>query len=87
MQNCSVCLDNIKENDKIILECNHVFHKDCIKKLNNFICPLCRSNINIKKIFNINYKICDQNPLTHYGYGYSPFCKNGECRFCFGKLL
>lgn len=44
--NCSICLDQMRNNN-IILPCNHKFHNKCIKKL--FItfhdnkCPLCRA--------------------------------------------
>jgi len=44
---CSICMDNFKDNDKIIiLGCNHYYHKKCIckwfKKYNNF-CPICKN--------------------------------------------
>jgi len=48
LDECSICLENYKINDKIInLNCNHKFHKDCLKlwiKKNN-TCPQCRENI------------------------------------------
>ena len=42
---CSICLDYIKsENESIKTECNHIFHKTCLKTWleygNN--CPYCR---------------------------------------------
>ena len=46
---CSICLDSFKENEKYIqLPCpekNHCFHKDCIKEWlsRNNTCPLCRT--------------------------------------------
>lgn len=48
LDECSICLDKYKKRDKIVdLECNHVFHKDCIKLwlTNNNSCPQCRENI------------------------------------------
>ena len=39
---CSICLDNIEEKNKYSLQCNHIFHKECISKLLNKFCPLCR---------------------------------------------
>lgn len=57
MQTCHICLEEINTincENKLTLECYHTFHKDCIKKLINYICPLCRSPINIKKTFKIN---------------------------------
>jgi len=49
-EDCSICLDTLKRNDTVIqLECDHLFHKACIKqwfdtKVNNN-CPLCRNII------------------------------------------
>ena len=47
--NCSICLEDIDENDKKTLSCNHNFHTGCFLKCvqtnnyNSFIkCPLCR---------------------------------------------
>lgn len=48
LDECSICLEKYDKKDKIIdLECNHVFHKECIKLwLNkNNSCPQCRDNI------------------------------------------
>mgnify|MGYP001166723081 CR=1 FL=1 len=45
---CSVCLDEFKDGDTIKkLNCNHIFHKDCLEPWlnNNRNCPLCRQNI------------------------------------------
>lgn len=46
LDECSICLAEMKEKDKvIILECNHIYHKDCIMiwfQKNNINCPLCR---------------------------------------------
>ena len=39
---CSICLDNIEEKNKYSLQCNHIFHKECISKLLYNSCPLCR---------------------------------------------
>lgn len=42
---CVICLETFKKNEKVAqLECEHTFHKDCIKtwlNLNN-TCPTCR---------------------------------------------
>ena len=43
---CSICLENFNDNEKIIkLNCNHMFHTGCIKLWieNNNTCPLCRT--------------------------------------------
>ena len=47
---CCICLDKFEENNNsIVLNCSHRFHKECIlnwfkKELN---CPLCRKNIEL----------------------------------------
>ena len=41
---CSICIESIKKTDIVAkLECNHIFHKDCIQKwfLNSYRCPNC----------------------------------------------
>jgi len=57
---CPICMEVIKEKDKVTLKCNHVFHYNCIlatlkndmkgqshyyKKKNRNKCPYCRSTI------------------------------------------
>ena len=46
--NCSICLEDFKINDEYIkLNCNHIFHYDCINKWfkHSNLCPICRSKI------------------------------------------
>lgn len=48
LDECSICLDKYEINDKIIsLNCNHKFHKNCLKLWisKNNTCPQCRENI------------------------------------------
>lgn len=67
-EECPICLLGIIETDKITLQCNHIYHKNCIYKwvyeFENHNCPYCRSIINIKyyDIHNIN------NTNTRNGY-------------------
>lgn len=48
---CAVCLCTMKEMEEIrVLQCEHVFHKDCLDKwlsfkYNNTTCPLCRVSV------------------------------------------
>ena len=45
-EECSICLEEFTTDKKIIkLNCNHIFHTDCIKLWieNNNTCPLCRT--------------------------------------------
>lgn len=50
-QDCSICLNNIGKNKKLfITNCNHHFHKSCIKQLLKIdddiaSCPNCRGSI------------------------------------------
>ena len=83
---CSICLEIINQNF-ITLECKHIFHKNCLKQLRKWNCPICRRDINIQKAFNINHYICNGDVIKHYGFGYSPVIPNGYCRFCNGKPL
>ena len=50
---CSICIEETKNNDLIIkLNCNHVFHYNCIEpwlKI-SFTCPNCRKNQELEKI-------------------------------------
>jgi hypothetical protein len=41
---CSICLDE-KQSEAcwVMIPCRHVFHAHCLSKLENMICPLCRS--------------------------------------------
>ncbi|CAL5208271.1 unnamed protein product [Lathyrus oleraceus] len=50
---CAVCLNDFQQDEKlrIIPNCNHVFHIDCIDVWlqNNANCPLCRTSISLTK--------------------------------------
>jgi hypothetical protein len=61
MDECAICYDTINGNDKNILKCNHIFHKNCIEKWfqKSHHCPLCRDsqfNKLIKEFENNYYK-------------------------------
>ncbi|XP_057735630.1 RING-H2 finger protein ATL16 [Arachis stenosperma] len=55
---CAVCLNEFQEHDKlrIIPNCSHVFHIDCIDVWlqNNANCPLCRTSISLTSRFSIH---------------------------------
>lgn len=46
---CSICLDQLKFDEKRIFKCGHAFHKDCIdkwfSKTNSLKCPNCKQII------------------------------------------
>lgn len=78
METCSICLDDIhantNTNKNVKLDCNHLFHYDCISKIKNNKCPLCRRKI-------INEEVCQENHGTNFFY-FPNFKKNGNCRYC-----
>lgn len=39
---CAICLDSDQASETVTTPCNHIFHKDCIKQLNEPKCPLCK---------------------------------------------
>ena len=48
LNECSICLERYNKNDKIIcLDCNHMFHKNCLLLWldKNNSCPQCRETI------------------------------------------
>ena len=47
---CAICLDSCVDNDYYITECEHVFHRTCLSKLQTGFCPTCRGAINLKKV-------------------------------------
>ena len=75
---CSICLENIKLKNRYILNCNHIFHRNCILYVNNQLCPLCRKPFILR---NIGFGL---KKLCRCPNGYTPLCKGCECRFCFG---
>jgi hypothetical protein len=42
---CSICLDKITNNNKKVLTCSHIFHRDCVNTWlqESANCPLCRT--------------------------------------------
>ena len=50
---CNICFDIIDFNDQLgtLSECGHVFHYNCIKKIDNDQCPICRGYSKIIKLF------------------------------------
>lgn len=80
MNQCCICLDDINENNKIKLKCNHEFHLNCILINNKNSCPLCRQII-------IDHDYCLNNHNNNL-YFYTPTIKkNGTCLICNKKSL
>lgn len=55
-ETCVICFDTV-EGDLITLDCNHVFHKECIDRLilstntTNYECPLCKRDFSLHRKF------------------------------------
>lgn len=85
---CSVCLEPIFYNNKVVLDCGHFFHRCCIYKIHTSNCPLCREQIK-----DINTRLGPENNYSliccpsRCPLGYSPLFKDGECRYCYGKTI
>ncbi|KAK7268750.1 hypothetical protein RIF29_21458 [Crotalaria pallida] len=62
---CAVCLNEFQEDEKlrIIPNCSHVFHIDCIDVWlqNNANCPLCRTSISFTSRFQIDQLLNNNN--------------------------
>ncbi|KAJ1409443.1 Zinc finger, RING-type [Sesbania bispinosa] len=71
---CAVCLNEFQEDEKlrIIPNCSHVFHIDCIDVWlqNNANCPLCRTSISLTSRFHID-QLLNQRP-SFYPHGQNP---------------
>ena len=48
---CPICYEKAAEDDCQVLECTHSLCKNCLSKLRQRICPLCRASINIPSKF------------------------------------
>jgi len=44
-ETCSICLEPTSRRDVILSACKHMFHEDCISRLFNDTCPVCRCPI------------------------------------------
>ncbi|GFZ14256.1 RING/U-box superfamily protein [Actinidia rufa] len=64
-EECAVCLNEFKEEEKlrVIPNCSHVFHVDCIDVWlqRNVNCPLCRTSISIESRFPLDQRLSPQN--------------------------
>jgi len=49
--NCSICSDDYNNDDIVsTLDCNHIFHKNCIEEWGHYnpVCPVCKASIKTK---------------------------------------
>lgn len=70
---CSICLLSLTNSKNKKLQCNHVFHYDCIEKWLNIknICPLCRAPGPERTQYYIGYCI-----FWSYLFKYKIYLKN-----------
>lgn len=53
--NCPICLDSIINiSNKITLDCEHSFHKECFNKYFDTTCPICKRPFMTSNIYYIN---------------------------------
>ena len=73
---CSICLSPLRISEKLVnLDCNHKFHYDCLIKITNNACPLCRGKI-------ITEEVCPGNHTLVSYFSVSYLKKNGKCTYC-----
>ena len=49
---CCICLEHSMDNkNSVVTKCGHTFHTQCLCKITDFTCPLCRRDISDLSIF------------------------------------
>lgn len=63
---CTICLENIVNNNFIETICKHKFHRNCYLKLKDNKCPNCRNTTpNPNYILNLQYKKFEGNIIKN----------------------
>jgi hypothetical protein len=72
--NCTICLIGICDGTKVITDCEHIFHKECLYKWlnNNNNCPYCR-NANPYRQYDMEKY---ENSIKDYGQLCDEFINN-----------
>ena len=50
-ESCSICLE--VSGEKMVTDCGHTFHKQCLSKVRNDLCPMCRNKVSYE-LFTFN---------------------------------
>lgn len=59
---CAICLDTLPNyHPTTTLSCDHIFHRDCISRWNNYSCPLCRA----ESVGAIDYDFSEYTPPSY----------------------
>ena len=75
---CSICIDTTNSDDKILTKCGHWFHRKCINKITNNLCPNCKTKLDEKfeNKYNINYGDYNENNIDNYNIEKEDFKTN-----------
>jgi hypothetical protein len=86
MNKCSICLEECKENDSVMLQCKHMFCTDCIYTWfgDQDTCPNCKRVI-IEYPYDLHPNGIDVNStdITYIGVSRSPQRPRLICGTCF----
>ena len=71
MDKCSICCEDVYNENNAKLECGHIMHTDCVKKLRNSTCPYCRKEIRSplisqEDIYNMKKKYMEDNDTINF---------------------
>jgi hypothetical protein len=45
IKECEICFDEILSQDRVFLNCGHMFHLSCVIYIKNNMCPTCKKSI------------------------------------------
>jgi len=70
MEKCPICLEELSENHYITPCCKKPFHHECINKLEEMNCPLCRAKLpEVRKLYNLAALIPYVDISSCYNHG------------------
>lgn len=69
--NCPICYSSLENIYSIKTPCNHEFCLNCISKLKETICPICRKNIQLKNNYIFNLIEINNKKYTYIDFLYT----------------